>query len=675
MADTKLGSAFVDIRANLAPLNTGLAKVHSSFSTALASALSLERVLNRMAFIGTVGAFFTAWRLLSQSIGDGTKEAISFEKAIAHVNTVLDEGAKKYIPEFTKEIENLSIQLGVGVDNLAASLYDIISARIPPEHALYVLAQATELAVANQAELRDVTKAVLTILNAYNMSVEDAGIVTDKLQVAIKFGRMEMSELAPVLGDLASAAAVLDIKLEDVLGTLATMTRAGFNPKKTVTSMRRAFMAMAEDAEIAAMIAKDGFLSVIPIIAAMDQEQQKVITGGIRGWQTYAVAMQNWLAAGKDVEEMLKAEGEVAKALGIEMDSTGKKIDQAGKRAKDSWREVGDELKTSIPFWKDVGASFGDITSETIKTVKWIGKLGGLLGKISNDSMPTLMKSVDGVFRKTQDATDAVVEYEGAWRSGAFLQTVGNNIDAINDSLGKQQTKLMDAIKLQEAYVELAESLGGRGVSQEIEKQIEIQERLVAVLEQKVLLGYKKFELELVEAKIKLNELRTSLKETKEAHKALAVEIEENPIRLSIIAPQDIDMEAFDARLNTMKEKWQEVTDFMEDGISHTLNIITDRTMDGADKWEAIWTSFVDSAIQEINRLIAKMIIAWAFKTILSGGTGIGTVNPAVPASPVGSFGGNFSPVINNSVSASFSRRDMGFIVNAGNEFNKNTRL
>ena len=663
---TKLGSAYVDIGANLTPLETGLNGVHGAFSKSLKSALSLERVMNRLACIGTVGLVYTLGRALQTAFKDGTKDAIEFESAMAHINTVLDDSAKHYLPKFRKGIEDISLSLGKDVKDLSASMYDIISARIPPEHALYVLSQATELAVANQAELRSVTQAVLTILKAYNMEISDTGKITDQLQTAIKFGRMEMTELAPVLGDVTSAAAILNIRLEDVLGSLATMTRAGFNPKKAVTSMRRAFMAMSEDAELSAKIQADGFLSVLPIIEAMGQQQQKTITGGIRGFQTYAVAMQNWVDAGQDVKEMMKSDEAVAKALGIEMESSSMKIEQAAERSKKAWRDVGESFKSWKPFFLDFAAGTGKLL------------------RTFTDSGYSGIDYFKDIFGATEQATEALMSYEQQYKAMAERASGAN--DEIGTGLGKQVQKIEDLIETEKKRYKLAVETFGTDKTG-LEKLIELTDELVDVNKKRAAMGFTGFTNELLDAQFEARKLKNELIDL---GKLSISDIKINTDLVDLSGDkEDFDdlnnyvkhfYDDFNERFEFIKDVIENTTDFMADRFSNAFDIITDRTMDGSKKINAIWENLVDALISELNRLLAKMIAVFAMKQLLSAFPGLGSfmgdIGTAITPPTIGiETGGSFSPVINNSVNAQFSRRDMGWIVNEGMRYNNNTRL
>ena len=150
MADlTKLGSAEVDIGLNLAGLRADMAamrvlmmkqihvmqsgfnkagtsvkrlgnesvkaghKMKSSFSESLKSALSLERMISRLTFIGTVGAVYALGRAINTTFKAGIENAISFEKQMANVYTMIEKTS--YIIE---------TQLAISCHTLTAVLAD-----------------------------------------------------------------------------------------------------------------------------------------------------------------------------------------------------------------------------------------------------------------------------------------------------------------------------------------------------------------------------------------------------------------------------------------------------------------------------------------------------------------------------------------------------------------------
>ena len=516
-------------------------KVTKSFEQSLASALSLERVLSRIAFIATVGAMFTLGRALQTSLRDGEKDAIEFEKALAHINTVLDDSAKHYLPEFKKGIESLALGMGVSVKELSASMYDIISARIPADNALYVLNEITKLAIGNQAELRTVTQAVVGVMNAYNYTALEATAVTDKLQATVKYGRMELQDMAGTLGRVTSAAAALGISLDDVLGSLATMTRQGMNARESVTALRRMLLKLSEDAQLSAKIQKEGLLSVIPIMELMTVKQKVMFAGGIRGFNAAIIAMKNFASQGKTVEEILTSDEEAAKAFGIEMETTGKKLDIEKERWRAVWRAVGANtaglradllnFATNLSVIVLGLADLGNIALNIVPAgILELGKLVGLgddfnvFGQNVAGSAAELKAFYNAITGNIDPAIEKLKEMQKAF-SYMPLDTDTIGEPEINSDLTKRKEDLILELALQKSIYDKAVS-GGAEAKNAAQGYIRTWEKLNTVLDEVAVegAGWQQLTVEANNSTAALNNFINGLNKVKESLKGATKE-------------------------------------------------------------------------------------------------------------------------------------------------------
>ena len=808
---TKLGSAYTEIRADTSLLHADLmavrgllekqlgaagtrsfkqlgtaathagSQIKKSFKESIASALSFERMVSRLAFIGTVGAVYALGRAIQSVFKNGVDAAKDFENAIAHINTVLDDSAKKYLPIFKREIAELATRLGVDVLDLSKGLYDIISARIPPDNAMAVLAAATESAVANQANLKDVVSAVLTTLNSYSMEASKAAEITDKFQAAIKFGRMEMSEFAPVFGDLAASAAVLGIELDQVLGVIATMTRGGLDPKKTITSVNRAFLKLGESADLSAKMVKDGFLSVIPIIAAMEQQQQKIVTGGVRGFKTFAITFQNLEDAGWDVVEVMNAIGEREKALAIQMEANKTKESIAVQETKQVWRDFGEDFKT---VGTDIQHVLRDLSIGLISFLEIVTLKKGIFEQWQELVMSAARSlGVGGLFYKSVEESNTVL-----LKAGEIWDNIGASVDkAMSGMIDDQKelasqystniTNLKALIKEKEREYRISKE-SGVGEVEKYEELKTLYEALATMLKNRAadFKDSQDFRNEALDAELALWQLINSaiekgadpikaandefkirlqyledlgvlgehthirtlkayddqiakLKELKASQEEITavmadrqkyLESRPKARRATLIEPDDVDLiakfseeiehlnnlhelgavgigeiiDAYDLYIEKLKEAGAtdvQISEAMlqrqrlieqqygrlEDAIADMVSIATDLQMEGSEKWKAIWKSFVDNAMKELNRLLAhqvfRFLLGMLFKglgiaslfspggagaagaaTNLAGGGGTGgilgggggmplmpTINPVINFSPGGGGGNN----------------------------------
>ena len=147
---------------------------------------------------------------------------------------------------FEKGIKRLAVAFGQSTETLSKGLYDILSASIAAGQAMGVLEVSARAAIAGMTDTAVAVDVITTVLNSYQMSARDAEKVSDALFATVKAGKLTFAELARFLGMVAAPAAASGEKLEGLLASLATLTRAGVRPRIAVTYLRQALMAFSK---------------------------------------------------------------------------------------------------------------------------------------------------------------------------------------------------------------------------------------------------------------------------------------------------------------------------------------------------------------------------------------------------------------------------------------------
>ena len=124
----------------------------------------------------------------------GGKVFADFEEQLAKVSTMLDEPAK-YMDAYKKAIRDMAVEFGESTQALANGLYDILSASIPAERALDVLAVAVKAAKAGMTDTATSADALTTVLNSYGLSAQYAQSVSDLLFSVVKRGKLTFADL------------------------------------------------------------------------------------------------------------------------------------------------------------------------------------------------------------------------------------------------------------------------------------------------------------------------------------------------------------------------------------------------------------------------------------------------------------------------------------------------
>ena len=314
------------------------------------SARGAQRVLGTLG----VGVGLAA---LSYGLRGAVREAMSFETGLARVNTMLDDSSTRYLAGYERQIVSLAQTYGESTKSLTDGLYDILSASIAPAKAIGVLEKTVKAAKGGFTSAATATKATVGILNAYGMSAEEAGSVTDLLHQTVKRGVITFEDLAQNIGHVTSLAAVLGVDLEAVAAAVATMTRAGMSAELAITSLKNilnTFKDPTTEAQEAAAelglsldhtsIQGSGLIRVMDRLRGANARQLGALMPSIRGLVGFASQLKNATALGHDYQLMLQATGASQRAYDKVVDTTEARM----SRLEERWKALKRQLGTPI---------------------------------------------------------------------------------------------------------------------------------------------------------------------------------------------------------------------------------------------------------------------------------------------------------------------------------------
>lgn len=347
-----LGALTVKIGADLKGLSVGLSRAVSqvkSFSVRTqgymkANAAAFKSIGRNIAIAGAVISAFSYGSI---------KAFAGFEQEMANVSTMLDDVGMKQMPAFTDTIQDMSVEFGEATASLSKGLYDILSASVAPDKALGVLDASAKAAKAGLTDTGVAADAVTTILNAYSLEADKAGIVTDKLFAIVKRGKTTFGELAPNIGMVATTAAVAGLSLDELGATIATLTRAGLSTSEAITSVNgvlRAFLKPTDEAkELAhslgfvlntATLQSEGLYGVLQKLKGLSPEDLSVLAPRIQGLRGFSAALQQLEGYATDLQFMLNSLGMTQAAY----DKNTATLTHSMDRAKQSFVFLGREI-------------------------------------------------------------------------------------------------------------------------------------------------------------------------------------------------------------------------------------------------------------------------------------------------------------------------------------------
>ena len=384
----KLGEAYVVINGRLGPLKAALSKAKSLVTSFASFAVKQIKRAAKLMAIALAGFAIAA-----------TKFAVSFQKQMAMVSTMLDEQTMHVMPAYTNAIKEIAVAFGESTKTLAKGLYDILSASIAPAKAMKVLGISARAAVAGMTDTETAADAITTVLNAYRISADRAGEVSDKLFMTVKRGKTTFGELASSIGRAAATSAIAGLRLEELLAVYATATRAGVRPFEAMTSIQslmRAFITPQSDAikaarefgfELSSTTLKTiGLAGVVQKLNGATTEQLATIVPNIRAFKSLAAALQDTAGVEKDLnlisnqytDKTTEAYEKMAKTASFSLKRLWQQIKVIGvafgshfnKPLKDAADTIREFLAENEDAFDKLGTKVGTVFSNMIIKIK-----------------------------------------------------------------------------------------------------------------------------------------------------------------------------------------------------------------------------------------------------------------------------------------------------------------
>ena len=356
----KIAELYAEFSARgLTGLQAQMRAFHKSLDTVHASFTAVAHYA-KIAFVG-VGA----------AVAYGVHSAIQFEKQMAMVNTMLDKSVGSYLPKYSVELKKMKVEFGESTATLAKGLYDILSASIDPAKALDVLRVSSQAAVGGMTTTAVAADALTTILNSYKIEAGQVESVSDKMFLTVKRGKLTYEELAGSIGKAAATAAISGVSLDELLASVATLTRNGIKADLAMTAIVGTLQSFLKPSDEGAKAAHAlgfelntatlktlGLAGVFKLLNGLQAEQLATIFPNIRGLKGVAASMQDQAGFAYDLARMINASGEAQEAFGKMSETTAFKLN----RLKQQFSALAGELGVAfVPIVRDATSLLGGL--------------------------------------------------------------------------------------------------------------------------------------------------------------------------------------------------------------------------------------------------------------------------------------------------------------------------
>lgn len=182
---------------------------------------------------GLVGAV----SILKNTLGELTREAVSFNKQILAIQTI-SQDAKLSSKEWADELTRVASAFNIDRADAAAATYEIVSQQVGQgAEALRVFAEAAQLAQVTQTSATNAAKAITSTINAFGLTAKDAGTVAAGLFKTVELGSVQLDELGNSIGRTGTVGRELGIGLNETLAAIQAITIQGNNFRDSQTQL------------------------------------------------------------------------------------------------------------------------------------------------------------------------------------------------------------------------------------------------------------------------------------------------------------------------------------------------------------------------------------------------------------------------------------------------------
>lgn len=206
-----------------------------------------KAALGAEAAILAVGAAITTLSL---------KAAGEFDESFREIASLVSQPISE-LGQFREAILSYAASSTAPMREVTAAIYDAIGSGVPLEQSLKAVAVAEKLSVAGKASLNDTLRVLVSSLNAYGLSTQEAARFSDALFQTVNLGQTTLPELANSLSQVTGTAATLQVPFETVLAAISTLTSLGTPTTQAITAVNAALAGLLKPTSEASKLAEE----------------------------------------------------------------------------------------------------------------------------------------------------------------------------------------------------------------------------------------------------------------------------------------------------------------------------------------------------------------------------------------------------------------------------------
>lgn len=194
-------------------------------------------------------------------VGSAIDAAGKFGTQISEIGTLFG-GNTEQINAFGKTVQDYGAISTQSLESINGAIYNAVSAGVEYGDSVQFVADAEKLAVAGRGDLNETTKVLVSTLNAYGASTDEAAKYSDTLFTIVKQGQTTLPELSQSLSQVTSLASAGGVPFETLGAAIAALTANGVPTSEAMTKIRGAIETLIDPSSAAAKAAQEWGVSL-----------------------------------------------------------------------------------------------------------------------------------------------------------------------------------------------------------------------------------------------------------------------------------------------------------------------------------------------------------------------------------------------------------------------------
>lgn len=383
--------------------------------------------------------------------GYAIKIADDFDTAFGEVATLIGQPADN-LRDFQAQILEYSERSTQSLDEITSATYSAISAGVEYQNSLELIAAAEQLSIAGRADLGSTTTALVSTLNAFGASAEEAGDYADDFFTAVQLGQTTIPELANSIGRLAPLAAAAGLSFEEMAAAVATITaETGTSTPEAITGIRAAIQSLLKPSKEASDLASE--LGIEFNAAALESkgfagvlEEVANATGG----NTETIA--KLFGSVEALAPVLALTGNASEAFAdnlAKFDDNAGAAERASKELTDTLAALGQTLQNNLnSALIGLGSNLTDETRSIVQSITGIFNSLGSEIRLEDGVFAPILSGLEGLAQDIDQKLQTIAANFPEALSGIDLSELLGAFGDLGDELGDLFTGLFGDVDL-----------------------------------------------------------------------------------------------------------------------------------------------------------------------------------------------------------------------------------